>query len=153
MGTYILLAGILATSIVPTPVNLSHGGTSTISDFLELDHVQSTPASPQLETWSAMQVWVTAYTSSPEETDDTPHITAMGSKTRDGVLATNMLPFGTKVRIPKFFGEKVFTVEDRMHPRKKNFMDVWMSEKKAALRFGIAYTEVLVLHEADTSDR
>jgi len=153
MGMYILLAGILATNIISTPIDLSHGGTSTIISSPELSHAKSTLASPTLETWSTMQVWVTAYTSSPEETDDTPHVTAMGSKTRDGVLATNMFPFGTKVRIPKFFGEKVFTVEDRMHPRKKNFMDVWMSEKKDAFRFGIAYTEVLVLRAPDKSDK
>jgi len=82
------------------------------------------------------EVWATAYTSAPEETDDTPFTTASGSRTRDGVLATNFLPFGTKVRIPEYDPDKVFTVEDRMHPRKVGFVDLWMETKQDAFNFG-----------------
>ncbi len=90
-------------------------------------------------------LWVTAYSSTPEETDDTPFITALGTEVKDGVIATNSLPFGTKVKIPKFFGDKIFVVEDRMHRRKENFLDIWMPSKQAAENFGINYTEVVVL--------
>lgn len=92
------------------------------------------------------KVWVTAYSSTPEETDDTPFVTAMGSPVRDGIIATNLLPFGTMVQIPKLFGDKIFVVEDRMHPRKKNFIDIWMSSKQEAKEFGIAYTDIVVLN-------
>jgi len=92
------------------------------------------------------KVTVTAYTSSPEETDDTPFITASGTTTRDGVLASNFLPFGTKVRIPDAFGDKVFVVEDRMHPRMKNVVDVWMPTKKDAYRFGTRTMEIHILN-------
>lgn len=92
-----------------------------------------------------LKMWVTAYASVPEETDDTPFITAMGTRTHDGIVATNMLPFGTKVTLPKLFGNKVFTVEDRMHRRKKGFIDVWMPTKNEAIRFGITQSEVVVL--------
>lgn len=92
------------------------------------------------------KVWVTAYTSTPEETDDTPFITAMGTKVRDGIIATNLLPFGTKVKIPKLFGNKVFVVEDRMHRRKQNNVDIWMDSKEDALEFGIAYADIVVLN-------
>ena len=85
---------------------------------------------------------VTAYSSSPDETDDTPNITAMGSETRNGVIAANFLPFGAKVRIPKLFGDTVFTVEDRMHQRFQDRLDVWFPTKAEAKRFGLQFTEV-----------
>ncbi len=91
------------------------------------------------------EVWVTAYSSTPEETDDTPFITASGKTVRDGVVATNLLPFGTEVKIPEVFGDKVFVVEDRMHQRKTNHLDVWMPTKTQANNFGITYTQILVL--------
>lgn len=92
-----------------------------------------------------MDLWVTAYSSTPDQTDDTPFITASGSTVRDGIVATNLLPFGTKVKIPEFFGDKVFVVEDRMHQRKTNNIDVWMDSKEKALKFGIAQATILVL--------
>lgn len=91
-----------------------------------------------------LAIWVTAYSSTPEETDDTPFITASGSTVREGVVATNLLPFGTKVLIPEYFGERIFVVEDRMHPRKTNNLDVWMVSKQEARKFGINYTKVVV---------
>lgn len=93
------------------------------------------------------QVWVTAYSSTPEETDDTPFITASGNSVRHGIVAANFLPLGTKVQIPEFFGDTIFEVDDRMHSRKTNFVDVWMPTKEDARRFGIAYTEILVLDD------
>ncbi|MBI5421345.1 MAG: 3D domain-containing protein [Parcubacteria group bacterium] len=94
---------------------------------------------------STLKVYITGYSSSPDETDDTPDITASGSHTRDGVIATNMLPFGTKVRIPSLFGKKLFVVEDRMHERFNKRMDIWFPEKEDAKNFGIRYAEVEVL--------
>lgn len=82
------------------------------------------------------EVWATAYTSAPEETDSTPFTTASGSRTREGVMATNFLPFGTKVRLPEIFPDRVFVIEDRMHPRKVGFVDIWMETKDEAFSFG-----------------
>ncbi len=92
-------------------------------------------------------VWVTAYSSTPEETDDTPFITASMTEVRDGIIAANFLPFGTKVLIPELFGDKIFVVEDRMHQRKKNFVDIWMDSKQDALNFGIARAEIVILND------
>lgn len=89
-------------------------------------------------------VWVTAYSSTPEETDDTPFITASGKHVADGIIATNFLPFGTVVKIPELFDDKTFIVEDRMHRRKKNFVDVWMPTKQQAKEFGITYTQIVI---------
>ena len=83
---------------------------------------------------SKFLMYVTAYSSSVDETDSTPHVTASGTRTRDGVVASNLFPIGTKVKIP--FGEKVLVVEDRMHNRFTDRIDVWMPSKWSALRFG-----------------
>jgi len=89
---------------------------------------------------------VTAYTSSPEETDDTPFITASGKYVEDGIIANNLLPFGTKVMIPELYGDKVFTVEDRMHSRKgKYHADIWMAEKSEARLFGSKVVNIEIL--------
>lgn len=90
-------------------------------------------------------VWVTAYTSTPEETDDTPFITANNTEVQDGIIAANFLPFGTRISIPEIFGDKVFTVTDRMHARKRNFVDIWMLERDKALAFGIRRAEIVIL--------
>ena len=88
------------------------------------------------------KVKVTAYSSSPDETDDTPNIAASGTNTRHGVVAANFLPFGTKVRIPNLFGDTVFTVEDRMAKRFQDRLDIWFPTKTEAKRFGLQFTEV-----------
>lgn len=97
------------------------------------------------ETRKKVFVVVTAYSSTPWETDDTPFITASGTRVRDGIVAANFLPFGTKIKIPQIFGDKIFVVEDRLSPEKKYHIDVWFPSHKEALRFGahLAYIEIL----------
>lgn len=84
-----------------------------------------------------MRVMATAYNSDPAQTDDTPFITASGTTTRPGVLAANFLPMGTLVKIPEYFGDQVFVVEDRMNPRYDKRIDIWMEEGPAARQFGL----------------
>lgn len=79
---------------------------------------------------------VTAYSSTPDQTDSTPFITANGTYVYDGIIATNMFPFGTKVRIPEVYGDKVFSVEDRMHERFSDRFDIWMETRAEAVTFG-----------------
>ncbi|MDZ4231966.1 MAG: hypothetical protein U1C72_01800, partial [Candidatus Pacearchaeota archaeon] len=81
-------------------------------------------------------VIATAYSSTPDQTDSTPFTTASGSRVRDGIIAANFLPFGTKVRHPEVFGNRIFIVEDRMHPRKKWQVDVWFASTTDAVNFG-----------------
>jgi 3D (Asp-Asp-Asp) domain-containing protein len=88
---------------------------------------------------------MTAYTSRPEETDSTPFITADGSHVRDGIVACNFLPFGTKVRIPTLFGDKIFEVHDRMNKRFPYKMDFWMADYGEAIRFGVKYAHIEVV--------
>ncbi|OGL72338.1 hypothetical protein A3F28_01480 [Candidatus Uhrbacteria bacterium RIFCSPHIGHO2_12_FULL_57_11] len=84
-----------------------------------------------------LKVTVTAYSSTPDQTDSTPFITANGQHVRDGIIAANFLPFGTRVRFPELYGDKVFTVEDRMHPRFSKRADIWMETRQEAVHFGL----------------
>ena len=104
--------------------------------------VSQSPVTPAPK---SKNVFVTAYSSQVEETDSTPFITASGSNVRTGVVAANWLPFGTKIKIPELFGEKVFTVEDRMNKRNADKMDIWFPTTKEALRFGTQVTRVEIL--------
>lgn len=100
-----------------------------------------TPVVPKKTTW----VTVTSYNSEPGQTDSTPFTTASGTQTRDGIVAANFLPFGTKVRFPEAFGEKIFVVEDRMHPRHKQKVDIWHADKKFSIKFGVRRLKMEVL--------
>lgn len=92
-----------------------------------------------------IRVIMTAYSSSVWETQGDPFITASGTRVRWGTVAANFLPFGTKIRIPSLFGEKIFIVEDRMHPRKRMQVDIWHPTRLEALEFGAkrGYIEIL----------
>ncbi len=90
-------------------------------------------------------VTITAYSSRVQETDSTPFITASGSRVRDGIVAANWLPLGTKVKIPALFGDKVFVVEDRMHRKNNEKMDIWFADTNEALKFGVKRADVEIL--------
>jgi len=87
---------------------------------------------------------ISAFSSTPDQTDNTPFVTANGTLVHDGVVASNAFPFGTKIQIPALFGNKIFTVEDRMAKKFKNSIDIWMTTRSKALYFGVATTNVLV---------
>lgn len=83
---------------------------------------------------------LTAYNSEASQCDSSPCITANGYNVCEGdgaTVAANHLPFGTKVRIPEYFGDKVFVVRDRMNSRYSNRIDVWMESKQEAIQFGV----------------
>ena len=93
-----------------------------------------------------IKVVVTAYSSTIDQTDDTPFITASGKHVADGIIANNMLPIGTKVKIPSLYGDKVFTVEDRMNKKKSDYnVDIWMPTRTSALNFGVKTAEIEIL--------
>lgn len=89
------------------------------------------------------QVVATAYSSTVDQTDSSPFITASGTHVHDGTIAANFLKFGTKVMIPAIYGEKIFTVEDRMRDSHK--IDVWFPSREQAIRFGVKRTTIMVV--------
>lgn len=84
---------------------------------------------------------ISHYTASPDETDDTPTITASNQEVRPGIVANNCLPFGTKVSID---GE-MLEVQDRMNRRYGcEHFDVFVETKSEAFTRGRFFTTVTV---------
>jgi len=62
--------------------------------------------------------------------------TASGTIPKEGrTIACNFLPFGTRIRIQGF--SNTFVVEDRLHPKYTNRVDIFFSTHRKALKFGI----------------
>lgn len=115
------------------------------SAFLAL-HPPQTPTNGYLTLEEHFLV-VTGYSSTPDQTNEDPFITAQGTDVRWGVVAANFLPFGTKIRIPKFFGDEIFMVEDRMNKRYPYRIDVWFHSRENALTFGINNAKIEIVKE------
>ncbi|HPC30858.1 MAG TPA: hypothetical protein PK119_00065 [Candidatus Paceibacterota bacterium] len=97
-----------------------------------------------------IEITVTGYSSRPEETDDTPFITASGKVVEDGVAAANFLAFGTKVRFPELFGDKIFVIYDRMHERfSEDRVDIWFMSTEEAKNFGVKKTIMEIIEEKE----
>ena len=94
---------------------------------------------------NVIKVTITAYSSTHDQTDGDPFITASGKQVVDGIVAANFLEFGTKIKIPEIFGDKIFVVEDRMARRHNYRIDIWFPNRNQAKRFGIQELEVIIL--------
>lgn len=92
---------------------------------------------------------ITAYTSTPGQTDDSPFIAASGKRVHDGMIAANGLPFGTQIKIPALYGDKIFVVEDRMNSRYGlGRMDIWLDTTRAeAMKFGVKRVQVEIYYK------
>jgi len=106
----------------------------------------------------------TGYNSLVNQTDSTPFITATGARTRFGIVAVsrdllgNDLPYGSLVRLRdlgSYYTGKgagafqhlldeqgLFVVEDTMHARKTQQLDVWFPEYSTAINWGVRRVEV-----------
>ncbi|MFA4999689.1 MAG: hypothetical protein WC519_03135 [Parcubacteria group bacterium] len=102
-------------------------------------------AQNELSSRRSVAVVITGYSSTEDQTDNTPFTTAWNTETRSGVVAANWLPLGTKIRIPELFGSQVFTVEDRMHPKNGDKLDIWFQSREEALKFGVKKARVEIL--------
>ena len=96
-----------------------------------------------------MRMVITAYSSTRDQTDSSPCITANGYNVcvanAENVIAANFLPFGSRVQIPELFGDHVFTVHDRMNKRYGNRVDIWMTSRQKAKQFGVKRATIVVL--------
>ncbi|MBI4598979.1 3D domain-containing protein [Candidatus Uhrbacteria bacterium] len=156
-GTLLVLALLAAYVFVPRPANavLDTGSRLPSGPELELriaamqNETLPFGTLPQADNGKARRIFykvpTTAYNSLPGQTDDTPFITASGTHTRHGVVATNFLRIGTKVAFPDLYPGEVFLVEDRMNPRYHKRVDIWMEELADARNFGIKYVTLEVL--------
>jgi 3D (Asp-Asp-Asp) domain-containing protein len=142
-------ASIKADTAMITGAGAVPASTSAVS---EASTASSTPTSPAaapdpLAIADSKTVWVTAYTSAPDETSDHPLITASGGMVRNGVVAANFLPFGTQIEIPSLFGNKVFVVEDRTSQKFGGRVDIWMPTVNEAINFGIQHAQIVILDQ------
>jgi 3D (Asp-Asp-Asp) domain-containing protein len=114
----------------------------------------------------ANPVWrlrATGYNSHVSQTDASPDITATGTRTRFGVIAVSrdlldaQLPYGSLVRLRDLgnyhngrgagrfqsaLDGQLFIVEDTMHARKRQQIDVWFPDMADALSWGVRAVEV-----------
>ncbi len=142
MSKRILLAALLVVSGT-LKVGIIHGA---VEPEIQPQYQTAAAADSPITSSRWVEAVATAYSSRVEETDDTPFITASGTHVHEGTMAANWLPFGTKVRIPELFGDRVFTVEDHMNKRHQgNSIDVWFNDTQKALRFGVAHTRIEIL--------
>ncbi|MDZ7707133.1 MAG: hypothetical protein U5J97_04420 [Trueperaceae bacterium] len=132
------------------------GGPAAISD---------TPHGPDAN--PTFTVRATGYNSLASQTDASPHTTATGTRTRFGVLAVSRdllggdIPYGSLVRIRDLGGyydgrgsgrfqsvldaHGLFVVEDTMHARKRDQIDVWFGDYASAVNWGVRQVEVEVV--------
>lgn len=114
----------------------------------KIDFTNNLPAS-DFKIKKTSQRVITAYNSEADQTDNSPCITANGfnvcEQEKGNIIAANFLPFGAKIRIPELFGNKIFIVQDRMHPRYYNRIDVWMADKSDAIQFGVKLAKIEIL--------
>jgi 3D (Asp-Asp-Asp) domain-containing protein len=109
----------------------------------------------------------TAYNSHVSQTDSTPDVTATGATTAFGVIAVSRdllgssIPYGSLVRLKdlgsyrsgrgegKFQevldSQGLFIVEDTMHPRKLEQIDVWFLDESEAISWGVRKVELEVV--------
>jgi 3D (Asp-Asp-Asp) domain-containing protein len=75
----------------------------------------------------------TAYTAIVPQTDSTPTITASSQKVREGVVANNCLPFGTRIKV----NNRIYEIQDRMNEKYRcdNF-DIFIWKHSEAIGFG-----------------
>jgi 3D (Asp-Asp-Asp) domain-containing protein len=106
------------------------------------DSALAFPQAADAKPRKAVTMAVSAYTSDVRQTDSDPCTTASGlnvcERDAEDIVATNYrhLAFGTPVRIPELFGDRIFYVHDRMNKRYIATVDVWMKEVADARKFG-----------------
>jgi 3D (Asp-Asp-Asp) domain-containing protein len=150
LGIKKILSVIMITGYVTSSLVLGADVSSEPDSVLELASIQgnsflsaSNPQDPI--TIKKVKVVVTAYSSTTWQTDDTPFITASGASVEDGIVANNLFPFGTEIKIPELYGDKIFVIEDRMNQRKGYYhVDIWFPEYEQAKEFGSKTTYIEV---------
>ena len=117
-------------------------------------------------------VRATGYNSHASQTDSTPFITATGAQTRFGIIAVSRdllggaMPYGSLVRIRDLGNyyngrgagayqglldsQGLFIVEDTMHARKTQQVDVWFEDYSSAVNWGVRQVEVEVIRYGRT---
>lgn len=150
IGTYVFFPAMANADMAPKQDSMNHKTVALMMNAMENETKSfgTLPVSEEAKPRKTYKVPMTAYTSDPAQTDDTPCITASGMdvcvRDQEDIVAANFLPLGTRVRIPELYGDRIFTVQDRMNARYDKRMDFWMKDIKQAKKFGLKYATVEV---------
>lgn len=161
-----ILRNLFAISVIGVTVFLSYLFLETYLEIKSLEHEQAvirathilrekrfenqklkaerkeTVAEKKIE---VMRITATAYSSTPDQTDSSPFITASGKYVYEGVLAANSLPFGTRVKFPELYDDKTFIVEDRLARKNGHKVDIWFSSREQAQEFGVKTVKMMII--------
>lgn len=141
--SFIAILNMVGALVAPSVAKASFFDFTLNSDEVK---AESFPESEGRKPARTMWVVVTAYSSTVDQCDDTPCITANGYNLCDNyekyaiadTVAANFLRMGETVRFPDLYGDKVFTVRDRMNARYGNGrLDIWMPTREMAKKFGV----------------
>ncbi|WP_235942583.1 3D domain-containing protein [Salinimicrobium oceani] len=112
------------------------------------------------EEWEKLTVTASAYNSLKRQGDGNPYLTAWGDTLKPEVqsiavsrdLIKRGLTHQTLVKIDGFDG--LFVVNDKMHPRWRNKIDIYMGEDKAkALKWGRRKVEIAFPGKTETEEK
>ncbi len=142
MAAVFLVLIVLETRLQRDTARLSQEIAMLVSDSKNAGALfASRPDTPRVLTVTA-----TAYSPGAAQTDDTPWRGALGIRVKPGrTLAVSRdlsRLLGSRVFIP---GHGFRVVEDLMHPRWKNRVDLCAPSREQAERFGVQQLEVVVL--------
>jgi 3D (Asp-Asp-Asp) domain-containing protein len=99
-------------------------------------------------------ITITAYSSTEDQCNEEPHITASNKPVRIGIIAVSFdimeelgLTFGQRVLIP---GHGLFQIQDRMNRRWHRRVDIWHNDREAARLFGKQQGTMLWIDSSET---
>jgi len=164
--TLAVLLSVIVTLSVPRTVeaNVSEAFDIAVGALFG-DNMPDFPISEDSEPLKTRRFLASAYSSDRYQTDGSPFTPSDMSNYRDMfresgavyAIAANDLPLGTRVRIPKLYGDQIFVVRDRMNARYtgRSRLDVYMAvgnedgtdidlnaSRAAAKQFGLKNVEV-----------
>lgn len=155
VGSAILGTVILYNIFIPLPtLSSNYAYAPEITEVEAYEGYVGLPESEPADWQVTRSYWsqVTVYNSVPEQTQGDPFITASGERVRDGIIAANCLPFGTRLRMPDMYGDKIFVVKDRLAADKSCYiLDIWREQIEGSKSFGAPTTKIEIIEMASTS--
>jgi 3D (Asp-Asp-Asp) domain-containing protein len=153
LGAVLLAAGLLLLGFRGAPPAASTARAISVPGGIPAWSLRVVPAPVPSRTPRLLfriPVTVTGYSSTPDQTDDTPFVTAANTRVRRGVIALSRdllreftpgapFAFGDLLEIE---GVGTFRVEDTMAERYRQRADIWFSTRTAARQWGRRHLSV-----------
>jgi 3D (Asp-Asp-Asp) domain-containing protein len=164
-GVLLVACGVVASGFLPAPGAGDGPVRITMPSGIAAWSLNPEPAGRPAATPRQLfriPVTVTGYSSSEDQTDSTPFVTASNTQVRPGIIALSRdllreytpgapFSFGDLVDLE---GVGVFRVEDTMASRYRQRADIWFTNRTAAVRWGRQHLYAAKLSQrADRQDR